>query len=117
MSASDIRSALDCGRGGCACRTGQNTHCPGPSHRNGDRNPSLTVHDRDGKTLVNCKGGCDQGDVIAILQERGAWPRPEERERAGAGVRADQDRRDLRLPQPGRDAQLPGHQERGLDRR
>jgi hypothetical protein len=44
----------------------------------GRRHPSLTVHDRDGKTLVNCKGGCDQDDVIAILQERGAWPRPEE---------------------------------------
>lgn len=79
-TASDIRSALDCGRGGCACRTGQNTHCPGPSHRNGDRSPSLTVHDRDGKVLVNCKGGCDQGDVIAELQQRDLWPRAEDRQ-------------------------------------
>lgn len=79
-TAHEIRSQLDCGRGGCACRSGQNTHCPGPSHRNGDQHPSLTVHDRDGTVLVNCKGGCDQGDVIAELQARDLWPRPESRE-------------------------------------
>lgn len=79
MSAHDIKTALACGRPGCACSNGQNTHCPGPSHRNGDRNPSLTVHDRDGKVLLNCKGGCDQGDVIAELQGRDLWPRKDDR--------------------------------------
>lgn len=78
MTAHEIKAALSCGRGGCGCANGQNTHCPGPSHRNGDRNPSLTVHDRDGTTLVNCKGGCDQADVISELQNRDLWPRREE---------------------------------------
>lgn len=79
MDAREIASALSCGRSGCACSDGPNTHCPGPSHRNSDQHPSLTVHDRDGKTLVNCKAGCDQGDVISELQARGLWPRREDR--------------------------------------
>lgn len=80
-SAADIRRALDCGRQSCACSRSRNTHCPGPSHGNGDRNPSLTVDDgRDGLPLVNCKGGCDQNAVIAALQERGVWPIRGERE-------------------------------------
>lgn len=85
MSAADIRSALDCGRGGCACRSGQRTHCPGPTHRNGDRDPSLGVTDRDGKTLVRCYAGCEQGDVIAELQSRDLWPRAQEHAREPAG--------------------------------
>lgn len=79
-SAASIRRALDCGRPGCACSRGQNTHCPGPSHRNGDQNPSLGVTDSNGKTLVTCYGGCDQDAVIAALQERGVWPIRGERE-------------------------------------
>lgn len=70
-----IRAALDCGRPGCACSRGPNTHCPGPSHARGDRQPSLTVHERDGKALVNCKGACDQASVISELQAMGLWPR------------------------------------------
>lgn len=78
----DIRRAFDCGRQGCACSDGPNTHCPGPTHARGDRNPSLTVHERDGKVLVNCKGGCEQGDVIAELQSRDLWPRRNGHDRA-----------------------------------
>lgn len=75
-----IRRAQDCGRSGCACRGNELTHCPGPSHPNGDRNPSLGVAERDGKVLVKCYGTCNQGDVIAALQERGIWPRREQRQ-------------------------------------
>jgi hypothetical protein len=71
-----IKRALDCGRPGCECGRGRNTHCPGPSHRNGDRDPSLTVDERNGTVLFNCKGTCPQEAVIAELQERGLWPRP-----------------------------------------
>lgn len=86
MNASEIRSSLACGRGGCDCsKAGVKTHCPGPSHRNGDKNPSLGVEEKGGKTLVSCYGGCDQGSVIAALQERGMWPRREERETNGRG--------------------------------
>lgn len=81
MSAAEIRAGLDCGRGGCQCRSGQVTHCPGPMHRNGDRNPSLSVNDRDGKTLVYCHTGCDQDDVISELQAQDLWPRAEAEER------------------------------------
>ena len=78
MSAAAIRSALSCGRSACDCsKGGVKAHCPGPSHQNGDRNPSLGVTEKDGKILVRCYGGCAQPDVIAVLQERGLWPRQE----------------------------------------
>lgn len=76
-SAQAIKRALDCGRSGCTCRGGQVTHCPGPSHANGDRNPSLGVTEKDGKVLVTCYGTCGQDDVIAALQARDLWPRRE----------------------------------------
>lgn len=84
MTGDRIRAALSCGRQSCECATGPNTHCPGPSHARGDRNPSLTVHERDGKVLVNCKGGCSQGDVIADLQSRDLWPRGDDGARVSA---------------------------------
>lgn len=78
--AQEIRAALACGRQGCDCaKTGVKTHCPGPSHRNGDRKPSLGVTESGGKVLVKCYGGCDQPAVIAELQERDLWPRAEDR--------------------------------------
>lgn len=79
MTAHEIKRALDCGRSGCGCSGAQKTHCPGPSHHNGDRNPSLGVTDKDGKILVTCYGGCDQAAVVTALQERDLWPRREER--------------------------------------
>lgn len=76
MSADQIRAALSCGRQGCECaRSGVKTHCPGPSHHNGDRHPSLGVSEKDGKVLVKCYGGCDQAAVVTALQERDLWPR------------------------------------------
>lgn len=75
-----IRTALACGRQGCECaKAGVKTHCPGPSHRNGDQHPSLGVTESSGKVLVKCYSGCDQTAVIAELQERDLWPRQEDR--------------------------------------
>jgi putative DNA primase/helicase len=69
MSARDISRAL---RGvpngrGYLCR------CPVPSHGrgHGDRSPSLSIADGDGKLLVKCFAGCDARDVLAELRRRG----------------------------------------------
>jgi hypothetical protein len=45
--------------------------CPGPLHRNGDRNPSLSVKDgRDGKLLLFCHAGCSFEEIVAALPAR-----------------------------------------------
>ena len=44
-----------------------------PAHH--DHKPSLSISDRDGKTLVKCHAGCSQTDVIRALTERGLWPK------------------------------------------
>jgi KaiC/GvpD/RAD55 family RecA-like ATPase/5S rRNA maturation endonuclease (ribonuclease M5) len=41
--------------------------CPGPLHKNGDRNPSLSVARGDGLALINCRVGCDTRDVMGSL--------------------------------------------------
>ena len=79
-SATAIKRAMDCGRSGCGCSSAVKTHCPGPSHANGDRNPSLGVTEKDGKVLVCCYGGCEQPAVIVALQDRDLWPRKEARQ-------------------------------------
>jgi hypothetical protein len=39
-----------------------------------DRSPSLSISaGKHGKVLVRCHAGCDQRDLIAVLQERGLW--------------------------------------------
>jgi hypothetical protein len=43
-----------------------------PAHD--DREPSLSIHHgADGKVLVRCHAGCEQGRVIAALRSRGLW--------------------------------------------
>jgi len=43
-----------------------------PAHD--DRSPSLSISaGNDGKVLVRCHAGCDQRDLIAVLQARGLW--------------------------------------------
>lgn len=43
-----------------------------PAHD--DRTPSLSIDDGDeGRLLVRCMAGCDQGDVIEALKSRGLW--------------------------------------------
>lgn len=57
-------------------RNGTNTlaSCPVTSHGrgNGDRNPSLSVTEHDGKVLLNCMSGCHVQDVVAALNLD--WP-------------------------------------------
>jgi hypothetical protein len=51
-------------------------HCPGPLHKNGDANPSLSVKDRaNGRPLLFCHTGCDFRDIVASLERQGILPR------------------------------------------
>jgi putative DNA primase/helicase len=46
--------------------------CPGPLHRNGDRNPSLSVKDgRNGRPLFHCFAGCAYHEIVSALRARG----------------------------------------------
>lgn len=47
-----------------------------PAHN--DKNPSLSITEKDGKVLVRCHAGCKQRDVVDALKRLGLWP---ERER------------------------------------
>jgi|APTNR8051073442_1049403.scaffolds.fasta_scaffold03053_7 hypothetical protein len=58
---------------------GRNGMARCPAHR--DRTPSLAVREVDGRTLVHCHAGCDQGDVIAALRAMGLWPERDEADR------------------------------------
>ena len=64
-SARDITAAL----GGFCCGVGFLARCPA----HGDRSPSLSLRDVDGRVLVHCHAGCEQLDVIQALVERGLW--------------------------------------------
>jgi putative DNA primase/helicase len=53
-------------------------HCPGPMHKNGDANPSLSIKDSsNGRPLLYCFAGCDFRDIIAALERQGILPRRE----------------------------------------
>lgn len=41
--------------------------CPGPQHVRGDRNPSLSVSDAGGKTLLHCHAGCSADEILAAF--------------------------------------------------
>lgn len=49
-----------------------------PAHD--DRNPSMSICERNGHLLVRCHAGCEQRAVIAALRERGLWPKREQRD-------------------------------------
>src|SRR5207245_5553590 len=81
---------LACGKPGCECaralRAGHGlTHCPAHA----DEHPSLSVSERDGKPLWNCKSGCSQEAVTQALKEllpdvehrNGSQPAPVRRSR------------------------------------
>jgi hypothetical protein len=58
------------GSGNYAC------HCPGPLHKNGDKNPSLSVKDgQNGRPIFYCHAGCEYRDIVAALERRGVLPR------------------------------------------
>jgi putative DNA primase/helicase len=44
---------------------------PCPAHH--DKDPSLSLHDANGRVLVHCHAGCDQYAVIEELKARGLW--------------------------------------------
>jgi putative DNA primase/helicase len=69
VSASNIARALGGRRNG----QGYLCKCPVQSHGrgHGDKNPSLSIADGDGKLLVRCFAGCDSRDVLAELRRRG----------------------------------------------
>lgn len=90
MNAETIAKAL----GGRKAGGGWLARCP--AHE--DRNPSLAIHDADdGKVLVCCHAGCDQGRVIGFLRSRGLWDENSHREftrptpRSVANNRPDRD--------------------------
>lgn len=66
---------------------GRNGMARCPAHR--DRDPSLSVRERDGRLLVHCHAGCDQRAVIAALRERGLWPEREPEPRRSPRRRHD----------------------------
>lgn len=55
-------------------QTGFSACCPAHD----DKSPSLSISDgENGKILVRCHAGCDQGAVIDALKRRNLWPEPE----------------------------------------
>lgn len=52
-------------------QTGSNQYmasCPGPTHRRGDINPSLSIGElADGTLLLNCFGNCETEEVLQSL--------------------------------------------------
>jgi hypothetical protein len=41
--------------------------CPGPGHWRGDRHPSMTVTNGDGRVLIHCHAGCHPEDILSAL--------------------------------------------------
>jgi len=48
-------------------RTGNDWNCPGPTHGNGDRRPSLGVSQGRRGVVLNCSAGCTPEQVLAEL--------------------------------------------------
>jgi hypothetical protein len=69
MTGREIVAALRCANQRCECSRGKVTHCPAHD----DKHPSLSVSEKDGKTLVHCLSGCAQASILAALEERGLW--------------------------------------------
>lgn len=81
-------------------KAGADWMAPCPVHD--DRTPSLAISaGLDGRILVRCHAGCDQGAVVAALRARGVWPAadaptiplPTFDRRGPAGAGAEDDRR------------------------
>jgi hypothetical protein len=72
-----LRAALRCNNPRCACHRarGGMAHCP----RHSDQVPSLSIRDGIKAVLVTCLAGCPRAEVIAVLRERGLWPRTRRR--------------------------------------
>jgi hypothetical protein len=66
VSPAELAAAL-----GGARREGKDWRCKCPAHD--DHDPSLSITERDGRTLFVCRAGCDQAAVIAALRQRDLW--------------------------------------------
>ena len=65
--AREIAFALNGKRAG----DGYMCRCPGPLHKHGDRNPSLSVKDGPSRLLLYCFAGCTYGELVAALERKG----------------------------------------------
>lgn len=65
MNARAILDATQCSNSRCICHKGRVTHCVGHD----DRNPSMTVSERDGKVLVHCQAGCSQEALFEVIRK------------------------------------------------
>ena len=65
LDGATIRTLCRCATSSCECHT-TNGHVHCPAHN--DTHPSLSVDERDGKTLFVCRSGCEQPDVLAALR-------------------------------------------------
>ena len=56
--------------------------CPVAGHGsgNGDKNPSLSITESEGKVLFHCHAGCDQREVFDAVRERNLLPSTPKRE-------------------------------------
>jgi hypothetical protein len=48
--------------------------CPGPLHRRGDSNPSLSVKDGRNRLLLYCFAGCAYDEIATAVRARGLRP-------------------------------------------
>ena len=107
-----VRDALDAARRKHRSRGADQmmASCPGPVHRRGDRNFSLSItYDPSGqKTLINCLAGDAYQDVLAALGLEEAdlyderWEKGTRRSASGSrGSKAPQSRRAARKPKLG----------------
>ena len=84
MTAEHIAKSL----AGKKSASGWMTRCPAHD----DRNPSLSLTERNGVVLVKCHAGCDQAAVVSALKARGLWPERETESRSR--IAAEYDYRD-----------------------
>ena len=70
LSEYQVRQLFQCSDTNCQCHKNSNVHCP----CHDDENPSMTVNKPNGKILVDCKAGCEQGnlfkEVCRIVNEK-----------------------------------------------
>ena len=65
--------------------------CPVAGHGrgNGDKNPSLSITENNGKLLFHCHGGCDQHSVFDAVRERNLLPNIQRQEYSLALIKGE----------------------------